>query len=200
MLKRITLSFVALCCLSFVASAQTPVKYAVDAAHSNVGFTIPILNGVSKVRGKFNDFTVAVDYDDADVTKSSVTATIKTASVDTGIEARDKHLRTPDFFDAEKYPEITFQSTKIIKKEKGFEAVGNFTLHGVTKEITIPFTENGSFVNEANKTTLRGFTGTITLNRRDFGMLYKHATIPNWIGDEVQVDLTILMRTQPPKQ
>ena len=194
------MSFVALCCLSFAASAQTPVKYAVDAAHSNVGFTIPILNGVSKVRGKFNDFTVAVDYDDADVTKSSVTATIKTASVDTGIEARDKHLRTPDFFDAEKYPEITFQSTKIIKKEKGFEAVGNFTLHGVTKEITIPFTENGSFVNEANKTTLRGFTGTITLNRRDFGMLYKHATIPNWIGDEVQVDLTILMRTQPPKQ
>ena len=199
MLKRLTLSLIVLGCLSMAAPAQTPVKYAVDAAHSNVGFTIPILNGVSKVRGKFSDFTVTVDYDDADVTRSSVSATIKTASVDTGIEARDKHLRTPDFFDAEKFPEITFQSTKIVKTGKGFEATGNFTLHGVTKEIVIPFTENGTFVNESNKTTLRGFTGTVILNRRDFGMLYKHATIPNWVGDEVQVDLTVLMRTQPPK-
>ncbi len=185
--------------ISVTAEAQAPTKYGIDAAHSNVGFTVPILNGVSHVRGKFNDFTVTVDYDDADVTQSALTATIKTASIDTGIEARDKHLRTPDFFDVEKYPEITFQSTRIVKKADGFELTGNFTLHGVTKEITIPFTDNGSFVNDANKTTMRGFTGTLNLNRRDYGMLYKHATIPNWIGDIVQIDLTVLLRTQPPK-
>lgn len=199
MFKRVPLLFLLLSFFSIGADAQAPTNYGVDANHSNVGFTVPILNGVSKVRGKFTDFAVVVDYNDADISKSTVTATIKTASVDTGIEARDKHLRTPDFFDAEKYPEITFQSTRIEKKGKGFEATGNFSLHGVTKEIVIPFTDNGSFVNESNKTTMRGFTGMVNLNRRDYGMLYKHATIPNWVGDVVHIDLTVLLRTQPPK-
>ncbi len=197
MLKKLPFLLLLAGLLSVSAEAQT--KYGVDAAHSNVGFTIPILDGVSKVRGKFTDFAVTADYDSSDVTKSNVTATIKAASIDTGIEARDKHLRTADFFDAEKYPEITFQSTRIVKKDKGFEATGNFTMHGVTKEIVIPFVENGNFVNEANKTTVRGFTGTLSLDRRDYGILYKHATIPNWIGDLVQIDLTVLLRTQPPK-
>lgn len=199
MLKKLPLLLLLAGLLTVSADAQAPTKYAVDAAHSNVGFTIPILNGVSKVRGKFNEFTVAVEYDESDLTKSTVAATIKAASIDTGIEGRDKHLRTADFFDVEKYPEITFQSTRIVKKGKGFEATGDFTMHGVAKEIVIPFLDNGSFVNEANKTTLRGFTGTLNINRRDFGILYKHATIPNWIGDIVHIDLTVLLRTQPAK-
>ncbi len=199
MLKKLTVLLFLAGLLTVSAAAQAPTKYGVDANHSNVGFTIPILNGVSKVRGKFTEFKVDVDYDESDVTKSTVTAIIKTASIDTGNEGRDKHLRTPDFFDAEKYPEITFQSTRIVKKGKGFEATGNFTLHGVTKEIVIPFLDNGSFVNETNKTTMRGFTGTLNINRRDYGILYKHATIPNWVGDIVHIDLTVLLRTAPPK-
>jgi hypothetical protein len=81
------------------------LKFEVDAAHSHVGFSIPTWGGLSKVGGKFNDFAVTINYDEADVTKSSVTAVIKAASIDTGIERRDAHLRNADFFDVEKYPE-----------------------------------------------------------------------------------------------
>ena len=187
-----------------IVGAAMPVLaqsgYAVDANHSNVGFSVPILNGVSRVRGKFTDFTVNVDYNEVDLTKSSVTAIIKTTSIDTGVEARDRHLRTADFFEVEKYPDITFHSTQIEKRGKDFVAVGNFTMHGATKEISIPFVANGKFVNEANKVTMVGFTGTISLDRRDYGISYQHAQIPNWIGYDVQVELTVLLRTQPPKQ
>jgi polyisoprenoid-binding protein YceI len=198
MLKKFSLLLL-LCLFSIPAGAFAPTHYSVDAGHSNVGFSIPILNGVSQVRGKFNEFTVNLEYDDADITKSTVSATIKAASIDTGIERRDAHLRTADFFDVEKYPEITFQSTKIMKKGKDFSAIGTFTMHGVTKEIEIPFTANGSFVNEANKTKLIGFTGKIDLNRRDYGMTWKNNSVPDFVGDIVHVDLVVLLRTQPPK-
>src|SRR5687768_6513568 len=142
-------------------------NYEIDAAHSNIGFSIPIMGGLSNVRGKFTDFTVAIVYDDADVTRSSVKAVIKAASIDTGIERRDAHLRTPDFFDVEKFPEITFQSTRIEKKGKDFIAHGTFTMHGVSKEIALPFTVNGVRQATDGKTTL-GVTARATLNRRDY--------------------------------
>src|SRR3954470_7181356 len=98
--------------LSFlwVVPAGSATSYNVDVNHSTVGFAVPILGGLSKVRGKFTNFNVAIDYDEADVTRSSVAATIKADSINTGIEARDTHLKTADFFDVAKYPEITFQS------------------------------------------------------------------------------------------
>src|ERR687895_674815 len=110
----------------------------------------------------------AVTKYDADVTKSTVSAVIKAASIDTGIERRDAHLRNADFFDVEKFPEITFQSKHVEKKGKDFVAHGTFTMHGVSKEIALPFTING--VNKApdGKTTL-GVTARAALNRRDFG-------------------------------
>src|ERR671912_9452 len=119
---------------SFFAATTT---YETDTAHSNVGFSIPIAGGLSHVRGKFNDFKVTIVYDDKDITKSSVDAVIKAASIDTGIERRDAHLRNPDFFDVEKFPEITFESKRVEKKGGGYVAHGTFTMHGIAKEIEL---------------------------------------------------------------
>jgi len=187
-----------------VLIAATPffgavTTYETDAAHSNVGFSIPIAGGLSQVRGKFTDFKVTIVYDDQDVTKSSVDAVIKTASIDTGIERRDTHLRTADFFDAEKNPEITFKSSRIEKKGKNFTAHGTFTMHGVTKEIALPFTING--INKDAKTgkTTLGVTARTTLNRKEFGINWGRADNPNFLGDMVEIELNIITRAASPQ-
>lgn len=174
-------------------------KYETDAAHSNVGFSIPIVGGLSHVRGKFTDFTVAIIYDDKDVTKSSVNAVIKTASIDTGIERRDAHLRTADFFDAEKNPEITFKSSRIEKKGKNLIAHGTFTMRGVAKEIALPFTINGVKRDEKTGKTTLGLTARTTLNRKDFGVSYSNPDNPNFLGDMVGIELNIITRAASPQ-
>ncbi len=173
-------------------------KYDTDAAHSNVGFAIPILGGLSHVRGKFNDFAVTITYDDKDVTKSTVKAVIKAASIDTGIERRDAHLRTPDFFDAEKFPEITFQSTRVEKKGKQLVAHGTFTMHGVSKEIALPFTINGVKQGADGKTTL-GVTARATVNRRDYGINFARPDNPDFLGDLVEIELNVITRAAAPQ-
>ena len=195
MLKKLFLAVAFGSLFAFSAYPLAPDKYSVDANHSTVGFSIPILDGVSSVRGKFTDFTVDIDFDETAITKSSVSATIKAASINTGIEARDKHLRTADFFEVEKYPKITFQSTKIVKKGKDFIAIGTFAMHGVSKEISIPFTSTGKFYNQVTKKNLMGFSATLQLDRRDYGMSWKHSAVPNWVGDVVTIELVILVRT-----
>jgi polyisoprenoid-binding protein YceI len=173
-------------------------KYDADVAHSNVGFSIPILGGLSHVRGKFNDFSVEIVYDDKDVTKSTVRAVIKATSIDTGIERRDAHLRNADFFDVEKFPEITFQSTRVEQKGKDFIAHGTFTMHGVSKEIALPFTVNGVKPAADGKTTL-GVTARATLNRRDYGINFARPDNPNFLGDTVEVELNVITRAAAPQ-
>jgi polyisoprenoid-binding protein YceI len=187
-----------------VLIAATPffgavTKYETDTAHSNIGFSIPIAGGLSHVRGKFNDFSVTIIYDDKDVTKSSVNANIKTTSIDTGIERRDAHLRTADFFDAEKNPEITFKSTRVERKGKSLIAYGAFTMRGVSKNIALPFTING--VNRDAKTgkTTLGLTARTTLNRKDFGINWGRPDNPNFLGDMVEIELNIITRATSPQ-
>jgi len=180
-----------------VNSAVT--KYAADAAHSNVGFSIPILGGLSSVRGKFTDFTVEIVYDDKDVTKSTVNAVIKAASIDTGIERRDEHLRKADFFDVEKFPEITFKSSRIEKKGKDFIAHGTFTMHGVAKEIMLPFTINGVRKDEKSGKTTLGATARTTVNRKDFGVSFSRPDNPNFLGDTVEIELNVITRASSPE-
>ena len=175
----------------FFAATTT---YTIDAAHSNVGFSVPIMGGLSQVRGKFTDFTVTIVYDDKDVTKSSVEAVIKTASVDTGIEARDKHLRTADFFDADKFPEITFKSSRIERKGKNFIAFGTFTMRGVAKEISLPFTINGVRTDPKTGKTSLGATARMVVNRKDYGISFSRPDNPNFIGDVIDIELNIITR------
>jgi polyisoprenoid-binding protein YceI len=169
-------------------------KYDIDAAHSNIGFSIPIAGGLSNVRGKFNEFTVTIIYDDKDVTKSSVEATIKAASIDTGIERRDAHLRTADFFEVEKFPEITFKSSRIEKKGKNFIAHGTFSMHGVSKEISIPFTVNGVTRDEKTGKTVLGATGRTSVNRREYGINFARPDNPAFLGDVIDIELNLITR------
>jgi polyisoprenoid-binding protein YceI len=169
-------------------------KYDIDAAHSNIGFSIPIAGGLSHVRGKFNEFTVTIVYDDKDVAKSSVDAVIKASSIDTGIQKRDDHLRNPDFFDVEKYPEITFKSSRIEKKGKDFIAHGTFSMHGVSKEIAIPFKVNGVNRDEKTGKTVLGATARTTVNRREFGINYANPANPTFLGDMVEIELNLITR------
>ena len=199
MLKRSPLiAILSLLLVALPASGAT-TKYEIDVAHSNVGFSIPIMGGLSHVRGKFTDFAVTIVYDDKDVTKSTVNAVIKAASIDTGIERRDAHLRNADFFDVEKFPEITFQSSRIEKKGKNFVAHGTFTMHGVPKEIALPFTVNGVRKDEKTGKTTLGARAAVTLNRRDFGINFARPDNPTFLGDTVEVELNLITRAASPQ-
>lgn len=176
------------------AVSNSVVQYGVDKNHSTIGFAVPILGGMSKVRGKFTDFDVQITYDEADITKSSVIATIKAASIDTGIENRDKHLRTADFFDVEKYPEITFQSKRIEKRGERLTAFGTFTMHGVSREVALPFMITGKFKDQKDGDMSIGFASKLTINRQDYGIAWKHKDVPTFVGDEVEIELNVLTR------
>jgi polyisoprenoid-binding protein YceI len=164
--------------------------YSFDKAHSFIGFKVKHM-GLIDVPGYFRDFTGEVTYDAKDVSKSTVNFKAMMTSVDTGVAARDKHLRTADFFEVEKYPEMTFKSTKVEKKGKGWVVTGDLTMKGVTKSVAIPFTIPGWLPGERG--LKMGIAGETTINRRDFGVNYGN-NLPSGIAalsDEVKVELQI---------
>lgn len=173
--------------------------YNFDKAHSSIGFRVRHM-GLVDVPGYFRDFSGTVKYDGKDVTKSSVEFTAKMTSVDTGVARRDDHLRNADFFEVEKYPDMTFKSTKVEKKGKSWMLTGDLTMKGVTKQISFPFDVVG-FVKDERKTTV-GVTAETTINRRDFGINFGK-NMPNGIAtlsDDVKVVLNIegnMMKATP---
>ena len=198
MLKRIVLP-VLVFAITVVGQVSTSRPYPIDNNHSTVGFSVPILGGLSQVKGKFTDFAITLNNDDKDITKSSVSVVIKATSVDTGIEGRDRHLRNADFFDVEKYPEITFKSERIEKKGKQFIAHGPLTMHGVTKEIALPFTVTGTFKNPSTNKMSVGYSARTVLNRRDFGINYSRQDIPTFVGDNITIEIELVTRALDPK-
>ena len=135
-MKRVFAASLLAAALAAPASADT---FVIDKNHSDAGFTIRHL--MSRVSGTFNDFSGTIEGDPAKPAEAKVEFTIKAASIDTRQEGRDKHLRSADFFDVEKFPDITFKSTKIVPaggKDK-YDVIGNLTMRGVTKEIASPF-------------------------------------------------------------
>jgi polyisoprenoid-binding protein YceI len=182
--------------LSAVVAAQvaSPRPYPIDNNHSTIGFTIPIMDGLSKVSGKFTDFAVKLINDEKDITKSSVSVVIKAASINTGIPARDHELGTETFFDVVKYPEITFHSTRIEKKGKQLIAVGTFTMHGVSKEITLPFSITGTLKDPKDNTMNVGYAARMVLNRQDFGISWRHPAAANFVGDNVEIEINLITK------
>jgi len=154
--------------LSAPAKADT---YKVDPAHAFVVFKVAHF-GWANSWGRFNDVSGTIDFDKADVTKSKVSITIKTASIDTALKARDDHLRSPDFFNAKEFPEMKFVSTKIEKTgDKTAKVTGNLTLLGVTKPVTLNVTWNRESPHFRNKDRIHtGFSATGSIKRSDFGM------------------------------
>jgi len=159
--------------------------YTLDRSHSDVGFTVSHML-ISKVRGAFRDFNAELSIDPKDLSKSSVKATIKVASVDTDNADRDKHLLNADFFDEPKFKTITFTSKKIEKRGAQWVAIGDFTMKGVTKTIELPFTFNGPIQDPWGKTRV-GIEANLVINRQDYGVSYGSGAV----GDEVSIQIAL---------
>lgn len=182
--------------LPAVAAAQ-PTAYKVDKVHSTVGFSIR--HFVSDVEGRFKDFDGTITLDAAHPADASVQFTVQAASIATDNDDRDKHLRSPDFFDAEKFPTLTFTSTKVTPKgTNAFDVTGNLTIHGVTKTVTIPATFMGSV-----KTPMgvrAGFSSSFKIDRKDYGVVWNRAMEGGgaMLGDEVEITIKVEASTPKP--
>lgn len=173
--------------------------YNFDTNHTFIEFKVKHM-GLIEVPGYFRDFTGTVTYDAADVSKSSVEFSAKIASVDTGAKGRNNHLQKPEFFDAAKFPEMKFKSTKIAKKGKQWMMTGDLTIRDVTKSVTFPFQLLGFVVGENG--SRMGISAETTINRREYGVTYD-AKLPNGtpsVSDTITVTLQIeAVMPAPPK-
>lgn len=172
--------------LPILASAQEN-QWKSDPAHSRLGFAVNHLT-ISEIRGYFSDFETEVTYTKADYSDMKVKVTAKVASINTGVEMRDKHLVSADFFDAQQYPELTFVSTKVENEgaDKG-KIYGDLTFHGVTKAIVLDVTYFGSVTNPMSNAETAGFRVTGSLSRKDYNL---GASFPeSIIADKVDIEV-----------
>jgi len=162
--------------------------YAIDKPHTQIKFSVS-RGGWTNMAGWFEKFDGTIKFDEADVTKSSVEATIDTGSINTGFKRRDAHLASPDFFNAKEIPTMTFKSTKVEKTgDKTGKVTGDFTMLGVTKQVVLDVTFNRKAAHPRNKKTFTGFSAVGKIKRSDFGMKYGLGGI----GDEVTIEIEAL--------
>lgn len=184
-------------------SASAQDTWVVDKPHSEVSFQVR--HFVTKVRGRFTDFTGTVVANAAKPEASSVEFSIKSASIDTANEGRDKHLRSADFFDVEKFPEISFRSSSVKPLGKDlFEVKGTLIMHGVSREVTLPVNFGGTMVTkgrDGKPSAKAGFSIETTLDRKDFGIVWNRAldTGGAMLGDEVQISINLEMNRAEPQ-
>ena len=173
------------------AALAESARWNVDPDHSTVEFRVSHMV-VSKTTGRFMDYTGFIDMDEEAEMVNAIEATIKTVSVNTIHEKRDAHLRNADFFDVEKYPTMSYKMKSYKKTGEGYTAIGELTLRGVTKDITLLGNFNGT-TKDPWGNTRAGFNAEGKLNRKDFGMVW-NKTLDNGglvVGDEVQIRLDI---------
>lgn len=170
-----------------LSHATAADNYKIDPAHSSVGFSVRHM-GVSNVKGHFDEFVGSLVLDNGSI--EAATATIQVKSVNTGIEKRDNHLRTADFFEAAKYPEITFKTKKVEKSGDQTILIGDFTMRGVTKELRLPVTLSGP-VKDPQGNNRIGLEAKTTVNRKDYGMRFNAVmeTGGLMVGDEVTIEI-----------
>ena len=174
-------------------------NYRIEPGQSAVNFSVKHMV-LSTVRGKFTDFSGILELEENDLTKSSVSLRINAASITTENTIRDKDLRSANFLDGEKYPEITFVSHRIVKQNDGYLLVGDLNMHGVSRELSIPFTFNGRVKDLAGKMRV-GFEGHVTINRKDWGIIYNKLADNGGLvaANEVTIELDIEAVSMPAK-
>jgi polyisoprenoid-binding protein YceI len=174
-----------------IATAPTTRTFTIDKAHSEAVFQVRHL--ITKVRGRFSEFEGRIEFDEEQPERSAVAVTIDAASIDTNEPDRDTHLRSADFFDAATYPSITFRSERVRKTGANtFDVTGPLTIHGVTREVTLPVTFLGIATDPWGKSRA-GFETELSINRKDYGLNWNAAleTGGFLVGDEVKISLSI---------
>lgn len=191
MLMRTLRSLALVSALYAVPALAEQTEWTIDTGHARVGFSVSHMV-VSEVDGEFKSFSGKALLDEKDLTKSQVEFSIDTASIDTENEDRDKHLRSSDFFDAQKFPKISFKSTKITKAGKGYKLKGELAMHGVTKEVILDASVSEPVTNPWGK-LVRGVKISGKLNREDFGITWNKALDKGGlaVGNDVAINVKL---------
>jgi polyisoprenoid-binding protein YceI len=190
--------------LALVLSTSWPLlaeteTFTFDRNHSLVGFRIR--HFVTKVEGRFRDYTGTIVLDRQNPSVSKVDLVIQAASIDTGNENRDKDLRSPNFFDVEKYPTLTFKSTRVEPRGKdAYLVTGDFTMHGVTRPLSVTV-KHGGFI-KAGKMEKAGFEASFPIDRKDYGITWNRAVDQGgfMLGDDVEINLQVEANKQAPEE
>jgi len=192
-----TLSVIAFLALAFtagVASAATETLN-LDPSHTRVGFSVR--HFFTPVRGEFKNVKGTIALDQANLKESKVEVEIETASINTNNEKRDNHLRSADFFDAEKNPKITFVSKSIDVKDNKGTMTGDLTMHGITKPVTLAVEVGG--IGKMGQGTIAGFTASGKVDRKDYGLTWNRTLDQGgtMLGDDVTLEITVEAKTPP---
>jgi polyisoprenoid-binding protein YceI len=190
MLRRSIFAAAALMLTTLAAQADTS-EWAIDASHSRFGFSVPHLV-ISSVSGRFKQASGKGVLDEANLTKSQVELTIKTDSIDTDEPKRDEHLRSPEFFDAKKFPNLTFTSTKIVKAGANYKVTGDLTIRDVKKSVTLDTSISAPVKNPWGK-MVRAVKVGGKIKRGDFGLKWNKALETGGVvvGEEVTLDVQL---------
>jgi polyisoprenoid-binding protein YceI len=175
-----------------ITSAAT-TTWNLDAAHSSAEFKVKHMM-IANVKGHFSGLSGVLTEHTVDSTLSSVDASVPVATISTGDEKRDGHLKTAEFFDAEKFPTLNFKSTKVVKKgEEDYEVTGDLTIHGVTKPVTFAVEGPSAPAKDPWGQTKIGLSATAKINRKDFGLSWNAAleTGGFLVGDDVTINLEV---------
>lgn len=168
------------------------MRWNIDPSHSTAEFTVRHLM-ITNVRGRFGKLSGTVDFDPEKPEQAQITASIDATSIDTREEKRDAHLRSPDFFDVEKYPTLEFKSKRVAKTDDGFQIVGDLLMHGVTKEITLDVEGPTATTKDPWGNTRIGASATAKLNRKDWGLAWNAAleTGGVLVGEQIKIQLEV---------
>jgi polyisoprenoid-binding protein YceI len=173
-------------------TTTTNNDWNIDPVHSGINFSVRHMV-VSKVRGRFTKYSGTLAIDDADLTRSVVEATIDASSIDTGTAQRDTHLRSPDFLDVERFPEIRFRSTRIHKlADDRYHLIGDLTVRDVTREVSMDVEYGGQAKDPWGNARI-GFIAKATLDRKEFGLLWNQVLEAGGVlvGDRVDIELEV---------
>lgn len=188
-MKKIILSLVA-ATVALSASAQT--NWTIDNAHSSVRFSVTHMV-ISEVEGSFKTYDGSIAAPSADFNNAQIDFNVDASSINTDNDMRDKHLKSPDFFDVEKYPKITFKSTSFKKMDaKNYKLEGDLTMHGITKKVQFDVTFGGT-VKDPNGNTKAGFKAKGEINRKDYGLNWSKMTEAGGlvVSDEVSIEINL---------
>ncbi|MCU0697491.1 MAG: YceI family protein [Myxococcaceae bacterium] len=183
---------------ALVSLSALAAPWEIDTSHASATFSVKHF-GVSNVNGTLGPVTGMVELDDADPSKGKIDATIDVKAIDTKWAKRDEHLRSPDFFEVDKFPTMTFKSTKITKVSKTkLKIVGDLTIHGVTKPVTLDAEVTPEIKNPFSGNPTRAVTASAVLNRQDFGLKWQApAEAVKVVGDEVKVAIELELVQKP---